>query len=95
MAEIIESVDADLDRLISRRASQDRSSFADPDEIEPGYVESVRRYNAQRRREIRAAWYGWHLDQAERHRRTLGELVSFHEAQAAKMMEAENKGDAA
>ncbi len=50
----MEAVDAELDRLISKRASQDRSPG--PDELEPGYVESVRRFNARVRAENRAAW---------------------------------------
>ncbi len=78
-----EAVDAELDRLISRRAAEDRRP--DPDELEPGYRESVRRFNERRRRENRAAWYGWHMDQAERHRRTLEGLIAHHEAQAARL----------
>jgi hypothetical protein len=48
------SVDVELDRLISRRASQDRRP--DPDEREELWKESVRRYNARRREENRRAW---------------------------------------
>ena len=51
----MEAVDTELDRLISRRASQDRRQ--DTDELEPSYAESVRRYNARRRRENAAQWY--------------------------------------
>jgi hypothetical protein len=54
-------------------------------------VESVERVNARERRQIRAAWYGWHCDQAERHRRTLERLVSYHEEQAQKLLEDENE----
>ena len=79
------TVDQDLDRLISKRASQDTQP--DPDELEPGYLESVRRYNARRRAENRAAWYGWHLDQVERHRRTLEHLIAHHESEAARLCE--------
>jgi hypothetical protein len=50
----VDPVDAELDRLISKRASQDRRP--DPDELEPFYRESVRRYNARRREENRLAW---------------------------------------
>ena len=49
-----DTVDAELDRLITRRASQDRRP--DPDELEPSYLESVRGYNARIRAENRAAW---------------------------------------
>jgi hypothetical protein len=48
------SVDVELDRLISRRASQDRRP--DPDEREELWKESVRRYNARRCEENRRAW---------------------------------------
>ena len=30
--------------------------------------------------------YGWHMDQAERHRRNLAVLVAHHEAEAEKLM---------
>ncbi len=80
-----DTVDAELDRLISRRASQDRKP--EPDELEPGYVESVKRHNEKIRRQNRAAWYGWHIDQAERHRRNLEDLIARHETQAARLCE--------
>jgi hypothetical protein len=80
-----DTVDLELDRLISRRASQD--TRPDPDELEPGYVESVRRFNARQRAENRAAWSEFHRGQAERHKRTLEGLVAHHEAEAEKLME--------
>jgi hypothetical protein len=49
-----DTVDAELDRLISKRASQDRR--LDPDEQEELWKESVRRYNACRQEENRLAW---------------------------------------
>ena len=55
--------------------------------IEEAWMESERRYDEKRRRENRAAWHGWHLDQAERHRRTLEELIRHHETQAARLCE--------
>jgi hypothetical protein len=55
--------------------------------VEEAWVESERRSEENRRREQRAAWYGWHLDQVERHRRTLEELIWHHEAQAARLCE--------
>jgi hypothetical protein len=50
-------VDVELDRLISRRASQDRRP--DPDEREELWKASVRLYNARRREENRRAWCGY------------------------------------
>jgi hypothetical protein len=49
-----DAVDAEFDRLISKRASQDRRP--DPDEQEELWKASVRRYNAHRREENRLAW---------------------------------------
>jgi hypothetical protein len=82
-----DAVDAELDRFISKRASQDRRP--DPDEHEELWKESVRRYTARRREEIRAAWTSYQEGQAERHRRTLQDLIAHHEAQAAKLCEGE------
>jgi hypothetical protein len=81
----MEAVDTELDRLISRRASQDRRQ--DPDELEEGYIESVRVYNAARSKERRAEWYAYHADQAERLRRTMEPLIALHEARAAALLE--------
>jgi hypothetical protein len=49
-----DTVDAELDRLISKLASQDRR--LDPDEQEELWKESVRRYNARRQEENRLVW---------------------------------------
>ena len=48
------SVDGDLARLISRRASQDRRP--DRNEQEELWKASVRAHNSRRREEMRAAW---------------------------------------
>jgi hypothetical protein len=67
-----DSVDAELDRLIAKRALQDRRP--DRDELEPYYMESVRRYNAGRCEEMRVAWCEHHQGQAARLRTVLEEL---------------------
>ena len=82
-----DTVDADLDRLISRRASTDHRTSAD--ELEPSYTESVRRFNARVRAANREAWVNYHLDQAGRHRRNLEDLITHHETQAARLCESE------
>jgi hypothetical protein len=82
-----DTVDAELDRLISKRASQDRGP--DPDEREALWKESVRAYTARRREEMRVAWASYHEGQAERHRRTLQDLIAHHETQAARLCEGE------
>jgi hypothetical protein len=69
----------DLDRLIERRSRQ--SGEDRPEEVM--YAESVRRYNARRQEANRAEWAAFHEDQAARHRRTLQDLISHHEARAA------------
>jgi hypothetical protein len=79
----VDTVDLELDRLISRRASQDRRP--DPDELEPGYVESVRRFNARVRAENREAWCEYHRDAAARHRAVLEALIARHEREAEKL----------
>jgi hypothetical protein len=84
---LVDTVDAELDRLLSRRASQDRNP--DRDEREELWKESVRAYAARRREALRAAWTSYHEGQAERHRRTLEGLIAHHEAQAAKLCEDE------
>jgi hypothetical protein len=86
-----DTVDAELDRLISRRASQDRRT--DPDELEPFYMESVRRYNARREGEMRTAWREHHQGQAARLRAVLESLLAFHEGEAARLMEDQPKSE--
>jgi hypothetical protein len=49
-----DTVDAELDRLICKQASQDRRP--DANEEEELWKESVRRYNARRQEENRLAW---------------------------------------
>ncbi len=48
-----DTVDRDLDRLLSTRASEDTTP--DPTVLEASYVESVRLFNARVRAENRAA----------------------------------------
>ena len=86
----MDTVDLELDRLISKRASQDRRP--DPDEIDAGYMESVRAYTARRREEMRAAWCEYHQGQAARHRAVLEALIARHEEQAKKYRD-QTEGD--
>jgi hypothetical protein len=75
-----DTVDAELDRLISKRASQDRRP--DPDEREELWKASVRACNTRRREERRAAWCEHHQGQAARLRTALEALIADHEEQA-------------
>ena len=78
-----EMVEKELSAMIERRS---RKGEVDADELEPFYMESVRRFNAHRREEMRAAWTSYHEGQAERHRRTLQELITYHETQAERLL---------
>jgi CBS-domain-containing membrane protein len=79
-----EVVEADLDRLLERRS---RKGDVDPDEREALWQESVRRYNARRSEEMRAARIEYHQGQAVRLRAALEALIRQHEAQAARLCE--------
>jgi hypothetical protein len=81
-----EMVEKQLDAMIQRRA---RKEDVDPDEREEIWKASVRAYTAREREEMRAAWASYHEGQAERHRRTLQDLIAPHETQAAKLCEGE------
>jgi hypothetical protein len=74
-----EKVEKELNAFIERRS---RKGEVDPDEIEPSYVESVRRFNARREQEMRAAWCEHHQGQAARLRAVLEGLIASHEEQA-------------
>jgi hypothetical protein len=76
----MDTVDVELEKLISRRASQDRTE--DPDEREELWKTSVRAYNARREEEHRLAWCEYHQDQAARLRTNLEALIAEHEAKA-------------
>jgi hypothetical protein len=70
-----------LNNLITRRSKQ-----KDPEEESEAWQESVRRFNEKRRQMARLEWHAFHCDQAERHRRTLEELVAYHERQAERLL---------
>jgi hypothetical protein len=88
----VETVDLELDRLISRRASQDRRP--DPDAEHELWKASVRAYTAQRREEMRAERREYHEGQAARHRAVLEALIARHEEQAAKLIDVQPEGEA-
>ena len=54
---------------------------------------SVRAYHARRAEEMRELWRAYHQDQAARHRATLQALASYHEREAARLMEHAQKGE--
>ncbi len=79
-----DTVNAELERLIERRASQDKPDPAEQNEL---WKASVQRHNARRSEEMRAAWREYHRQQAERHRGILEALVSYHERRAMELGE--------
>ncbi len=85
-----EAVEAELDAMIRRRDERRRVEEGERP-LEEAWAASERRYNARRRLENRAAWYGYHMDQAERHRRNLEALVAHHESEAAKYMDTDER----
>jgi len=81
-----EVVEKELTPFIEKRDKQRRKAEG-ARLAEESWMESERKYDEQRRRENRAAWYGGHIDQAERHRRTLENLIRHHETQAERLCE--------
>lgn len=77
-----ERAEVELDAFIERRS---RKGDVDPDEREELWKESVRRYTARRREEMRAAWCEHHQGQAARLRTTLEALIARHEAEAERL----------
>ena len=76
-------VDAELDRLIEKRAKGAKKAAAE----EMMWKDSVRHHHDAIRRRNQAAWYAHHMDQAERLRRTLEPLIAFHEERAQQLLE--------
>jgi hypothetical protein len=79
-----ERAEADLDAFIERRS---RNGETDSDEREELWKESVRRYNARRREEMRTARVEYHRGQAARLKAVLEALIARHEEQAARLCE--------
>jgi hypothetical protein len=75
-----EIVEAELDRLVEKRAA-----LEDPEAKEALWLRSVERYNARRNEEMRAARVEYHHGQVVRHRAVLEALIASHEEQAAKL----------
>lgn len=68
-----EMVEKELNHLIERRSPKGE---LEPDELEPGYVESVRRYREARRREAAELWRDYHEHMRELHERLAAEHAS-------------------
>ncbi len=86
-----EKVEAELDHMIRRADERRRLTEGERAEHEL-WQESAERYNARQEREMRARWYGYHCEQADRHRRTLEALIAHHEEQAERLCEENGNG---
>ena len=82
-----DAVDAELDRLITRRHDARVSSEGER-QAEEMWKESVKRYEEKGLRVARLEWHAFHSGQAERHRATLQALIEHLESEAARLMEA-------
>ena len=78
-------VEAEIDAFISKRHYCRVADEGEGPALEM-WQESERRYDERRREANRQAWTSFHEEQAERHRRTLEGLISYHEMQAAKLV---------
>jgi hypothetical protein len=74
-------VEKELSAFIERRSRQ-----KDPEEESELWQASVDAYNEKRQKIARLEWHAFHCGQAERHRRTLQELISYHEMQAERLL---------
>ena len=95
------AADAEIDRFIERRAQQRE---AEPDELEPGYIESVRIYQERSEAEMRGRWIEFHRNMQQLHSALAdehaqkaealcegnGELAADNRARAARLLEGQN-----
>ena len=78
-------VERDLERLIEKRAAKGE---VEPDEAEPGYIESVRVYRERSAAEMRRRWVEFH-----RHLRQLhSALAEEHAHKAEQLCEGRGEG---
>jgi hypothetical protein len=78
-----ERVEADLDRLITRRHDQRVKDEGERFE-EALWEESVAKYNARRQRELAQQWLAYHIARRRTHRYTFAILDRHHEQEIAR-----------
>ena len=88
-----ESVEKELDHLITRRDEKRRETEGHRPSEEL-WAQSVRAWRDRQEAEKRADRFECHRGQADRLRRTMGELVAYHEAAAERYLQDEPKGAA-
>ena len=86
-----ESVERELDRLIEKRHDHRRQTEGERLEEEL-YEPSVRAWRVRQEAEKQADRFEYHRGQADRLRRTMGELVAYHESEAERYLQDEPKG---
>ena len=88
-----EAVEHELDAMIRRRDSQRRQS-EEQQRVEDAWAPSVRAHHERQEAARRAERHEYHSGQADRLRRTMGELIARHEAAAERYLQDEPKGAA-
>jgi hypothetical protein len=88
-----EQVESELDAMIRRRDEKRRQTEGERLEEEL-YEPSVRAWRERQDAEKRTARFEYHRGQADRLRRTMGELIARHEAAAERYLQDEPKGAA-
>ena len=81
-----EQVESELDALIRRRDEKRRQTEGERLEEEL-YEPSVRAWRERQEAEKRTARFEYHQGQADRLRRTMGELVAYHESEAERYLQ--------
>ncbi len=84
----------ELDRLIER-ATRGSSSRDKANLLAQEWAASEKRHREKKQEANRLAWYCYHLDTAERLRRSMTDLVEKHEAAAASLLKELPKGKSA
>ena len=81
-----EQVESELDAMIRRRDTHRRQTEGER-LAEELYEPSVRAWRERQEAEKRSARLEYHQGQADRLRRTMGDLIARHEAAAAQLLE--------
>ena len=80
----VEKAEAEIDTIVARQAREEAEANEVADLWRGG---SERAYHQRRRRENRAQWCTYHLDQAERIQKTAEGLVEKHRAKSEALIE--------
>jgi hypothetical protein len=81
------AAESGIDKFIAQRHDKRVKAEGRERPLEEAWAESERRYAARRRQELDAAWYGYHMDAAERIERTARRLAKEHRTRAERLLE--------